>query len=825
MDYPQPAEYSSHPQDLARTGSSASSGVVNDEKLQSLRRCKELVAAQVASLSVAYQQMLDIQAQLEREVPTDDPEARIKPGISLRPPYVAGDRADFSDRHQEREKELNDEQVSLTGTPRSPFAESSQWTQPYDWSRLYELNDSKGTMPFIPFVPTVMPPPYIDAQAAAHANYWYPLCYAHQATALSAAAAQQAWCAAWMAGGEVPPTADTTEDGPLDQSTSSMEPSGSVPDQSFPSATSTACAKKHVKLDVVEERVTHDVAQSESHSFSESKEHTDKRGSKESTQTSHTTVSAPAVQTGHRDSWMRTQNKIEAVHSFAAPRGSLGRKVGYQKAKARASQTGAGSSVEPEDQSRKESKDSVHSEHGMTPKPSVGSEPSDRGNKLTDIANYHRPVRESRSAAQSASLGTWLHSITSLQRSGSKRNFPSVLNQMIFPREDDRDLLFKAARAAARHGSNGIFFGHLHLRSDGGFGKDNIESLLFNNARAIQVMLYLALVPFNFFAITFTLYWVWYRGPMPERLVLLLNSNTDDAGTHFWYLLFGVILIEFVCMVIMMIFSSVVIIQYWFTSDEESFNRFRIWNKLYTICCLVIPEMTNFSALKALAAIHPQVILSTFYLYLTKAEQGHSLGTLITKFAFSRLCFGLLGFVSFTVKFAELATRLKASTEDPFDATTLAQQMILLVGFLNQALGVVQIWQVENNRVFLLIFGGEDSALQTGEIDRQHAFLAYAVYTVCKTLFVNDPWRTFKRAVALLGFSHFDVQSLVLIEDEGREIDADTIRQKRESFGLSSKTLSNFASSQPGKSASSGTPQGGVSPLSARSSPSDDDQV
>eukprot|EP00746_Dinoflagellata_sp_MGD_P133594 gnl/MRDRNA2_/MRDRNA2_67324_c0_seq1.p1 gnl/MRDRNA2_/MRDRNA2_67324_c0~~gnl/MRDRNA2_/MRDRNA2_67324_c0_seq1.p1 ORF type:complete len:737 (+),score=105.25 gnl/MRDRNA2_/MRDRNA2_67324_c0_seq1:3-2213(+) len=400
------------------------------------------------------------------------------------------------------------------------------------------------------------------------------------------------------------------------------------------------------------------------------------------------------------------------------------------------------------------------------------------------IPTTNSSVSQQRGGSNGFSM-TWSERVFASIHSERKKKgrMQNMVDQLLYPREIDRDLLFKAARSAALYGSEGIFFGHLKMCEDGGFSKENIPVLFYNQARALQVMLYLSLVPFNFFAVLFTLYNVWQRANDDGRMVLLLNSYAPNAGYHFWSLLIAVCIFECLSMVAMLTFSATVILRFALTQDKDKVARYRTWRRLYMVCCEVIPSMTNFSSLKALEAVHPQVMLSKFYLYLTKAEQGHSIASLVLKFSVKRLLYGTVGILSFTVKFAELATRLQDRLEEPYSERIVVEQLVLLIAFLNQALGIVQIWQVENDRVFLLIFGGEDSALQTGEIDRQEAFLAYMVYTVCTNLFESDPplRRTFKRAVALLGFSHFDVQSLVLAEDANKEIDADVIRDKRAS--------------------------------------------
>lgn len=156
-------------------------------------------------------------------------------------------------------------------------------------------------------------------------------------------------------------------------------------------------------------------------------------------------------------------------------------------------------------------------------------------------------------------------------------------------------------------------------------------------------------------------------------------------------------------------------------------------------------------------------------------------------------CFGLyvvvsllVGFAAFLGKFSRVATELKdssalwAADERVFRWSIIFDQLLDIVGFLNQVCGITLVWQINERRLFLFVFGGGDSRMQAGELDRQYAFLASVTMHLCTDLWASEPtWRrSFKRAVALITFTDLDVQALILDEDESLGVDAVVLRAR-----------------------------------------------
>lgn len=263
--------------------------------------------------------------------------------------------------------------------------------------------------------------------------------------------------------------------------------------------------------------------------------------------------------------------------------------------------------------------------------------------------------------------------------------------------------------------------------------------------------------------------------------MLLIDRQSGQAPERFKEMQLAIASFEVLSICGMMLYSMYIVMRYTCCASEAELKQYRIWHQLFHVCCEIFPRMSNFSAMKTLQFLNPQVLGTALSLELTKVEEGKSYCRVVVVFAITRLLLGALGFVAFSIKFAHLVVQLTSQQEDgKFGIELLQGQIALLFGFVNQAFGITQIAQVETSRLFLFIFGGEDSAMQAGELDRQEAYLACVAYTVCTSLSPELPplRRRLRRAVALLSFTHLDIQSLVLDEDESREVDARTLRMQ-----------------------------------------------
>lgn len=361
-----------------------------------------------------------------------------------------------------------------------------------------------------------------------------------------------------------------------------------------------------------------------------------------------------------------------------------------------------------------------------------------------------------------------------------RRGLGRLIDKVIVPEEDERDMIFQAA-----HQDPHIFFRHLKIRADGGLGKGSERNgeALFSFGRCVRVFVSFCFIALNMYTICTNVLSIERNRTYDEVFVLLVDP---DAKDYFHAMQLAVAGVEVAAMILMTYYCLRVFVRYNLRSDARYLNHYRIWHQLYTVCCVTIPSMTNFSAMRTLQFLNPQVIGTELALQMTKVEEGASRCRVLFSFVASRLIFGTLGFVAFAIKLAHLVSQLlprSDSQNSNFGPLELGMQVGLLFGFINQSFGITQISHIETARLFLFIFGGEDSAMQAGELDRQEAFLAFVFYTVCTKLYTEEGVSRFgrkaRRAVALLSFTHLDIQSLVLDEDESQEVDAATLREAR----------------------------------------------
>lgn len=365
------------------------------------------------------------------------------------------------------------------------------------------------------------------------------------------------------------------------------------------------------------------------------------------------------------------------------------------------------------------------------------------------------------------------------------------------PEENDRDTIFQAAR----HDGEDLFFRHLRLHSEGGlhkFQKETITERMYNKERTFKVFLRLFLIIFNGAQI----YTFWY-GSMPAQeycadhhysglcfedrdkyaMTPLVNPTNNDMENCFYIARAVVSTVELVRFVTYGMDVVYIIFKFNCCTKAEDLKHYRIWHQLYETCTQKIRRMTNYSAMQSLSILNPQTMRSKLLLELTKVEEGASKPFVLARFIFMVLLWITFGLFAFLSKFTLLATQLQVS-EQKLRAGSSSQFWVIselrhILGFLNQVCGITLVWAVEERRLFLFIFGGEDSKMQAGELDRQFAYLASVTKHLCEELWVCESAcsRKFKRAVALLTFSDLDVQALILDEDESLEVDADVLRR------------------------------------------------
>jgi len=202
--------------------------------------------------------------------------------------------------------------------------------------------------------------------------------------------------------------------------------------------------------------------------------------------------------------------------------------------------------------------------------------------------------------------------------------------------------------------------------------------------------------------------------------------------------------------------------------------HYRMYFELMIVCISLVPMLGNFSALKLLNNLNPQTLSSQFATALRFPGKYGTCGVLVS-FTFSHLVYGGIGFLAFVVKLSQLVIQLSDHVDDPdisYGFVDVTYQMVILFGFVNQLFGFSQVTKIQTDRVGLLLFGGEEAAMTRAGGANLFAYLAAVTHMICTEFYKESTpkMRKLKRVVAMITFSHEDLQYLVLDE---KESDAD----------------------------------------------------
>jgi len=347
-----------------------------------------------------------------------------------------------------------------------------------------------------------------------------------------------------------------------------------------------------------------------------------------------------------------------------------------------------------------------------------------------------------------------------------------ILDHIVVPYETHRDTMFLAA---SRQGKSHLLFGHLHICRDGGLSKSSAGNDLFSKSRVTQVILTFVWVLYNAIYILSTWWQTVVNHYAPGgRLLLLVDYDSPGAQTTYWIMKLIVTSCEFAMVALAFLYSCFVAIKYTCFTKKSELEHYRIWRQLYTVCCSIIPTMTSWSVMFGLRSV--KTFSSDLQLELAQTTRGISTWRAVASSTLSTLLFAAMGFIAFTTKLALVVVRLQMlMKEQSYTVFTLLYEIALVFAFANQALGIMQVSDVETKRLFLFIFGGDDARMQASELDRQEAYLACVMHFIGTQLYQDEKprIRRWKRAVAMLSFANLDMQSLVLAEDKKERISID----------------------------------------------------
>lgn len=214
--------------------------------------------------------------------------------------------------------------------------------------------------------------------------------------------------------------------------------------------------------------------------------------------------------------------------------------------------------------------------------------------------------------------------------------------------------------------------------------------------------------------------------------------------------LVGALELILLCLLVMKAFSC---IMWSLTTDNQ---RLR-WSMAMTLFWETIPELTSFSAMRLLHFATPSVVIADLFIFMeySKARGKHdgrfTQIRLWVQFVLGKLACLVLGIDAFLFKVRIAYRNIHKQDIQWFGLLSVAM-------FIVQVLGIVQLSMFVRGRIFLFIFGGEDSVMEPHE---------QALQNVWQAMLVRRIWYTFswhQSIAVLLTFNEDDFQKLVLNE-------------------------------------------------------------
>jgi len=194
-----------------------------------------------------------------------------------------------------------------------------------------------------------------------------------------------------------------------------------------------------------------------------------------------------------------------------------------------------------------------------------------------------------------------------------------------------------------------------------------------------------------------------------------------------------------------------------FVFGASEYMAFFSLNSLFQV---TLPYLATFSSIKLMGRVHPSLIYAECTDFVresaySRSRLGHAM--VVGWFVLTRSLCGIIALGSFSVKM--LAVGLQVANPDH----GVVLPCMHIGALLNQCMGCVLLESLLQDRLFLFIFGGQDTDYQ----DEEKALRYVYQCRVVKQIWMNF-WATnmkFKAIVLLATLDHYDLQRL-LIDDQ-----------------------------------------------------------
>jgi len=198
-----------------------------------------------------------------------------------------------------------------------------------------------------------------------------------------------------------------------------------------------------------------------------------------------------------------------------------------------------------------------------------------------------------------------------------------------------------------------------------------------------------------------------------------------------------------------------------FAFDSSEYRSYRALSYAFQ---KLLPQFSNFSAIKLMARVHPALLYNEYISDVSDSVYGHHTMGLI----YIHVCFigklvlsASLALGAFLVKLVVVGLNLV----NPAYSSLFA--VLGVAGLLNQCIGCVVMEIVLQDRLFLFMFGGRESTYKADQLAYKNVYECRVAKTIWETYWhgkgADDGQRRRIRALVLLAtFDHYDVQMLVM---------------------------------------------------------------
>jgi hypothetical protein len=194
---------------------------------------------------------------------------------------------------------------------------------------------------------------------------------------------------------------------------------------------------------------------------------------------------------------------------------------------------------------------------------------------------------------------------------------------------------------------------------------------------------------------------------------------------------------------------------WWLFCTDRS--EYRAYRSIVFFFQRVLPQFSTFSAMKLMTRVHPSLLYHEFLNHTNETQwRATKLGRIVsaTLFLLQQFSFGAAALCALAIKVLTVGLKLV----DP--EVSWVFRICSLLALMVQCMGSILMDQVLQERIFLLVFGGQDANYQDDE-------QAYKNVYNCRL--AKQIWLEFSRikAVVLLAtLDHYDIQKMLIEADD-----------------------------------------------------------